>query len=790
MSDLEDEDAAAWSAAAVACARSAGTGGGTTTTTTTQQRPIGVSAEGRDRVVAAVAFVEGDGGGDDVRLGSDDESAGAASGDADDDADAWQCATAQAYASRRGRQPALVGSACAVVPRRRATGVGPGRRLMAPAASAHHAAVPRRSADGVAVSVAGALSAPAASAHAAMPHGADAVVSPAAVVLPTLDHASGREAVPRCRRGVAAGSPVAAARGPAVASASESSGDSTSPDGSDASGGGSEEDTSSDSVSSDTESVASGYSTDCVRCDAHVTQSADGTLCESEGCLATLCVVCRPAPKPTDPPWWCPKHAVAAGAGRQHSTRVAETGVPTVAELPEAIATGAAGRSIASAMQEVAAWRDDPDLVDMLDDLADTLEFGPIATATKGKSATRRLAEFVAYLPVRLSRARAVHDVIDIVMATYVNARCGVARASPWQPPRPLPSVVRGEVGAIVGLMRLAALLPPDPRGTIPRTRRALKKCGCCQKYDASPRAYTYAWELEAAWRVSVDHRDPTAVFVWCLCMTAVVFLLRPKYVRMVVPREFAREMGIWRLTWQCDDKGRPAARPAGASALRWVPASGIPARHPRLTAGGGPLVHRAISTAKAARPSEDGPLFCRVERARTDKVPKGAVSRPWKPTGPAAGGPEVPAYWWPQSQLSEVSIKRHMVRFLTPIVGSERARVRVLSGARGGGEMELKEDGAPIHMRATQGWWRARLLAAEGALVTYEGCSIEVMAHWTSRLGRMYIEAKAPGVIQITPPRDVPRGVRSRGKWRRIYQEVIRRWTARKALPRPEAAK
>ena len=574
--------------------------------------------------------------------------------------------------------------------------------------------------------------------------------------------------------------------------------------------------TTSDSSSSEAEedvddaaSVLSQYSTDCASCGRHVERHDDGTVCEARQCRRTLCTTCRPAPSPTSPPWWCRVHRphdgrgapaagggsvsrlVASGAGLSSSVEGAAppssadaAGGLSIADLPDVIGgqrSDAAAYGITRALRHVQGWRDDPELLSIMDDLADTIGFGPVTTATKGGSAVRRFREFVEWAPARLTRAAVTHDTIDVTLAAYVNARCGVARRSPWQPPRPQPPGVRGEVSAVIGLLRMADLIPADPKGTLPRTRRTLRKCGCCRKYDASPRAYTFAWELEAAWHWGVDKNDPTAVMVWCLCVTAVVLLLRPKYVRSVTPQELRAEGGVWRLRWQRDDKGRPVHRPPDAPELRWVPESGLPAEHPRLTAAGGTLIRRALSIASVAPPRAEGenPLFCRVEPVRRldAAVPKGAVAKAWNPPG---GGPPVPAYWWPRSPLSPRIIKRHLVRFLTPVVGSARAAKRVLSGCRGGGEMELREAGAPLPVRATIGWWRSRLLAAEGAIVTYEGASIEAMVEWTSRLGAMYLRVMAPGVFSTTPPpTPISRSVRSRQATAKVVRVVNRRMAA-----------
>jgi len=376
---------------------------------------------------------------------------------------------------------------------------------------------------------------------------------------------------------------------------------------------------------------------------------------------------------------------------------------------------------------------------------------------------------------------------VDIVLALYVNARCGVARRRPPEWGKlPERSVVRGEVSAIVGLLRLAGVLPHDPRGSIPKTRIALRKCKCCEKHEASPRGYTFMWELEAAWRLGVDRSDPREVCVWAWAVVTICYLLRPVYTRSLSQAEVSgHEAGARTLRWQRDDKGRPAGRPADAPALTVAPPASLPAKHPRLTAASHPLLRTALSILEKNRPaSRDATdlLFCRVEAARTTRVPKGAIARPWKP--PGGTREPVTAYWWPRTPLSEEMVTRHLRRFLTPIIGPERAAKRVPSGLRGGGEMELMERGAPLPMRATQGWWRAKRLAAEGAMVTYEGCSVECMALWTSRLGSRYIRVLAPGVYTTTIPAPGLRSVAARRHWRELYAGLLLRNPAY-AMPR-----
>ena len=380
------------------------------------------------------------------------------------------------------------------------------------------------------------------------------------------------------------GASAAAPRAPRAADASDS--DDSDDDGSSTSG----------SSDSDSDAGASQFSVDCERCSRHIRRFDDGARCESDRCRNTLCTTCQPAPAAA-PAWWCRVHdaeraaaarpagpspaAVEATAATASAEDVSGTMGPAprrVRDLPDCVDSQgrAAAKGVASALDALGPeWKNDPDLVGIADDLADTLAFSPATTSAKGVSAVRRFREFVNWLPPRLRDARATEAVVDFVLASFVNARCGVARGSPWTPPRPEPPSVRGETAAVIGLLRLAGVLPADPRGSLPRTRRTLRKCGCCVKHDASPRAYSFAWELEAAWELSVDRSDPREVCVWCCCATALGYLLRPKYVRNVEPHELRPDApGSSVLRWARDDKTRPAPRPPGAPALRQVPAS------------------------------------------------------------------------------------------------------------------------------------------------------------------------------------------------------------------------
>ena len=257
------------------------------------------------------------------------------------------------------------------------------------------------------------------------------------------------------------------------------------------------------------------------------------------------------------------------------------------------------------------------------------------------------------FIPHRLAAAAASHAMIDVVLAAYVNARCGVAKRRPpeWKK-LPERSVVRGEVGAITGLLRLADALPADPRGSIPRARLTMRKCKCNDKHEASPRSYTFVWELEAAWRLSVDRNDPREVIVWCWCVVAIFFLLRPVYARALTPTELKRSecKRMFLLRWQRDDKGRPAGRPTNAPTLRVALPCGLPAKHPRLTAAAHPLLTTALAILQQAKPPGDptAPLFCRVEAARqtggrylsTPSADLGRHQAEAKPAPPTGGQP------------------------------------------------------------------------------------------------------------------------------------------------------
>ena len=435
-------------------------------------------------------------------------------------------------------------------------------------------------------------------------------------------------------------------------------------------------------------------------------------------------------------------------------------------------------------MGQLGDWSNDPDLVELAEDLADTLAFAPKTTASKGQSAVRRFDEFSGFLPSRLADAAPSHDMVDTVLAAYVNTRCGLTRSKPreWKSLPTCRASIRGEVGAIVGLLRLAGLLPANPSGTLPRLRQTIKKTKCDQRHEASPRAYTFAWELEAAWRLGHVRRDnPRMVIVWCMCVVSLYFLLRPKYTRLVIRAELppVAHAGAFTLRWQRDDKGRPVGRPSAAPGLTVVPPSGIPASHPRLSAAGGDLLRTAMDILRTHVPpalrTSGSLLFCRVESARQSaRVPKGAVAHPWTPPG---GGAPVPAYWWPDTPITPTQWTNNMRTFLTPIVGHARAKMRVPSGFRGGGETELVGLGCSVAVRATIGWWRARRITAEGQLVVYESTAVEDMALETSFLGSMYIRPLAPGVYSHTPlPTASMRAIGARRRHADIHRAVVSR--------------
>jgi hypothetical protein len=220
--------------------------------------------------------------------------------------------------------------------------------------------------------------------------------------------------------------------------------------------------------------------------------------------------------------------------------------------------------------------------------------------------------------------------------------------------------------------------------------------------------------------------------------------------------------------------------RGAGRASFREQLIRGVPPKHPRVSASAGDLLTELQTSWRRIRGDDAGPLFCRVEAARqTKKVPRGARLVWWMNQSKVS----TPVFVWPSSSLSERIIKRWLVRFVTPIVGAERARLRVASGFRGGGEMELVELNAPLPVRATLGWWVARRVSAEGALVTYEGASVEAMLAWTARLGTLPIQVLAPGVFRFVP------GTARSARLRRMCRQHISEATAATRPTAPAAS-
>lgn len=543
------------------------------------------------------------------------------------------------------------------------------------------------------------------------------------------------------------------------------------------------------------------FSTECTNCNIHISRSDRGMSCDVFGCRATQCNQCLPEPTT----YLCRQHGDVLGAHRDREAGAAETagaarvsvasaGAPAqlvqprpphtspaalIRALPEVL-RAAAKTGVDTALRAVEGWSRDHDMCELVEDLVETLEFNP-STRAKGSSAVTRLEEYLAVAPSPLRQALASASTIDILLSSFVTCRlrAGTRRAhavpDQWKGrPIPDPVSVRGEVAATVGLLRLAALLPADPRGTLPITRRAMKKCGCLVRKEASPRGYTFLWEWIAAWEHGIVPRDnPQAIAVAALGVTAIHFLLRPIYVRSLAPREITPDGAGWLLRWAHGDKTRRRRAGGGAAAAATAAGAGsggasaaaacggssegagsstpamrgLPPSHPRLSAAEGSLLSTLLTAWRRMRgPDATGRLFCRTERARqTSKVPKGARLVQWQ----LEEEEPVPTFIWPDSRMSERMIKTWMVRFLTPLIGKRRALRRVISGFRGGGEMEFVELGAPLNVRATVGWWVSRRISAEGALVTYEGSSVESMRTWSARLGSLPIIVLAPGVYR-----------------------------------------
>ena len=587
-------------------------------------------------------------------------------------------------------------------------------------------------------------------------------------------------------------------------------------------GAGVSSDTDTDSSDSGS-SVDSRFSTECTGCDRHIPRDGAGSSCDVIGCRATRCDTCMPERVP----YLCRQHGHALGAAAAAvPTGAASSADPAVCTataggallappapqpsspaalvlaLPDML-TDASRVGVEAALSALGGWREDADMIDLADDLAETLAWGPSSTAAKGASSLRRFREHITALPATLSRAVATPQVIDIVLSAFVSARLRVYTAKKRLPPEwtarptPEPVSVRGEVGAVVGLLRLSALLPADPRGSIPRTRRVLKKTGCLAKHGASPRGYTFLWELAEAWhRGIVPRNNPQAVAACTAFVTGIHFLLRPRYLRTVSPEEITLcGAPRYQLEWKWEDKTRPAAltaaacgfHPAAAAAPRRTgPALAgtcrsqpslteapqnrkLPAKHPRISASQGDLLHTLQQQWRTVRGPSPGPLFCRIEPAtQTRTTPPGATLVSW----PHDRG-HTPAFMWTRSSMSERVLKKWLVLFLTPLLGARRARKRVLSGLRGGGEMELVELVAPVSVRATIGWWVARRLSSEGALVTYEGCSRESMWVWTALLGTLRLRIMAPGV-HTHVPHPPARSCRQRRTARRRTRDLL----------------
>jgi len=342
------------------------------------------------------------------------------------------------------------------------------------------------------------------------------------------------------------------------------------------------------------------YSTECTACDRHISRGDGGNSCEVLGCRATRCRVCMPSAEP----YLCRQHgdvvgvtaaaaaataaagpaagsvvpaAVSEGTARATvaaATRPATTAV-LVRALPEAL-TQAASMGIDAAIATLGEWRQDPDMIDLVDDLTACLEWGPSSTKVRGTSALRRLDECCEVLPVPLRQSVATPDICDVVLSAFVSGRLRVNVSGKRIPdawngrPIPEPPTVRSEVTAIVGLLRTARILPADPRGTLPALRNVMRKTGCSSRNGASPRGYTFLWELVEAWRSGIVPRnDPQAVGACGLFVTGIHFLLRTKYVREVEPDEIAYSGADTRyqLTWKWADKTRTALMTAAGAA-------------------------------------------------------------------------------------------------------------------------------------------------------------------------------------------------------------------------------
>lgn len=665
----------------------------------------------------------------------------------------------------RSRDATAAGAAAADATRtqrQRQRSTSPDRQpAAAAAATAATAATPQTQRRSRAPPVATAAGAAAASAAAAAPSRRTTSGMASKFRLPTGAPGAPRPAAWRAR----GAAPVRAA-GAAAAAAAEQRGGAARPDDAASSSAPSVGDSSDSSDDDDDTSATSTDDTDscvvqsdaeegfvsgaCAGCGKAVAHDDSGVLCDMPGCRGLKCDACTPDRRAW---WWCEAHA----APKPGTT-------PTFIQLP-AVLSAASKTSVENALETLGDWKADADLRALAADLEDTISYG---SNCKGTGAIRRLAEFVRGLPPKLRDGEVTQGTIDFTLASFVGARCRTARRSrgsrprEWKGSRPAPTSVGGETNALIGLARVAGILPGTPQGSIPRTRRALRVHGCMRKLDASPRAYTFHWELAAARKHCTS---PQAVAVWSLCVISLYFLLRPRYAREAGALNLRREAGdryafhldtgdktnqprrmpCTSSSSDDDDEARPRAR-ARARAPRKTETE-LPAAHPRYTVASGRMLHEAMTTWTEIRGKVEGsqPWFCRIEPARqTTRAPKHARATTCNGS---------PCWIWPDTKLTPEVIKRNMVAFLTPIVGAARAQLRVLSGLRGGGETEHALRNVQPHVRATIGWWKIRRLKEVGAMVGYEGCSVEEMVDATRGLGSKYIRYITPGVYTTTRP-------------------------------------
>lgn len=567
------------------------------------------------------------------------------------------------------------------------------------------------------------------------------------------------------------------------------------------------DDDSSEDDSSDrsTDSASSAFSTVCVSCHARIARADPGACCDVRGCRVTRCHSCV-TPSKREDAYRCRQHAHASAEHPAAPPRATAPPTPcTVARLPRDLAR-AAVLGVEHSMRSLGDWRSDRDLCDIAHDLAETVGHMAASTKAKGATALRRLRELIRTLPSRLSNSIVNHDLLDIILADFVARRTRRARRAPipeeWQPPavQPQPQSVRNEVCSIIGLARVAGLLPSDPKGTIPHTRRTMRACGCMKRGGASPRHYTFLWELITAYRHGHATTDVSRFSVWCFAVTCIHFLLRPRYGRLVNDVELTHAQGdCYCLEFGRGDKtNQPALPPtataataaAGAAAGQvpvvshdpalafssssssdddgvaetraLLPPRGLPSAHPRVTGSAGPWLHAAQRQWREVRGGcgVNEPLFCRAEPARqTTRVPVGARRARFRGND---------CYIWPATTLTPARIKKELVAMLAPVIGLPRAKLRTAAGLRGGGEMELAERGKAVAVRATIGWWVAKRIAREGQMVVYEGCSMESMHNATRDLGTTYIRVLAPGVYSTTPHGRAARSILQRAASRR----------------------